>query len=102
MKLFIVTCLKEYQDDVIKIFRKANIEAFSVTPVVGYKDNSPVTLLENWFASGDEQFDSLMIFSFTGVENVEYGMNEIEAFNRETKTKFPVHAFVVPVEESTR
>ena len=39
MKLFIVTCLKEYQDDVIKIFKKAQISVFSVTDVVGFKDN---------------------------------------------------------------
>ena len=101
MRLFIVTCLKEYNEQVIKIFRESNIDIFSATPVVGYKQYTPVSLLENWFASGEEPFDSLMIFSFTSVENAEQGMNRINAFNKETDTKFPIHAFVVPVEKST-
>ncbi len=101
MKLLIVTCLKEYQDDVIKIFKKADIHAFSATQVIGYKDNNPPDLIENWFASGDELFDSLMIFSITAAENAEHGMNGIKIFNKETKTNFPVRVFIVPVERSS-
>jgi hypothetical protein len=37
MKFFIVTCLKECQEDVTKIFKEANIHAFSATDVIGFK-----------------------------------------------------------------
>ncbi len=44
MKFFIVTCLKEYQDDVTKIFKQANIHVFSATDVIGFKDNQHLDL----------------------------------------------------------
>jgi hypothetical protein len=101
MKFFIVTCLKEYQDDVTKIFKEANITVFSATDVIGFKDNQPFNLLEDWFASGDEKFDSLLIFSFTANENAEHGLQLIKKYNKESETNFPVRAFIVPVEKAT-
>jgi len=100
MKFFIVTCLKEYQDDVTKIFKQANIHVFSATDVIGFKDNQTPDLLREWFASGDEKFDSLMLFSFTAQENAEQGMDLIKKYNEMSETDFPVRAFIVPVEKS--
>lgn len=100
MKLFITTCLKEYQDDVIKIFRQANINVLSITDVIGFKDNHSLNLLEDWFASGDEKFDSVMIFSFTTAENAEKGMELMKHYNETNKTNFPLRAFILPVEKS--
>jgi len=101
MKFFIVTCLKEYQDDVCKIFKEAEIHVFSATDIIGFKDNQSPNLLADWFASGDEKFDSLFIFSFTADENAEHGLDLIKKYNEETATKFPVRAFVVPVEKAS-
>jgi hypothetical protein len=100
MKFFIITCLKEYQEDVYKIFKQANIHVFSATDVIGFKDNQTLNLLEDWFASGDERFDSMLLFSFTAGENAEHGMELINKFNEESKIDFPVRAFIVPVEKS--
>jgi len=101
MKFFIVTCLKECQEDVTKIFKEANIHAFSATDVIGFKDNQPLNLMEDWFASGDEKFDSLMLFSFTAAENAEYGMELIKKYNAASETNFPVRAIIVPVENAS-
>lgn len=101
MKIFIVTCLKEYQEDVTKIFKAANINVFSATDVLGFKDNQSPNLLEEWFATGDEKFDSLMLFSFTTSENAEKGIELISKYNIETETNFPVRGFIVPVEKSS-
>lgn len=101
MKLFITTCLKEYQDDVSKIFNQANISVFSVTDITGFKDDNSNDLLEGWFASGDEKFDSLLVFSFTSDANAEAGINLINDYNRKLKENFPVRAFIVPVDKST-
>jgi len=101
MKFFIVTCLKEYQDDVCKIFKEAKINVFSATDVIGFKDGEVANLLQDWFASGDEKFDSLFVFSFTADENAEYGMELIKKYNTETETNFPVRAFIVPVEKAS-
>ena len=101
MKFFVVTCLKEYQDDVCKIFKEASIHVFSATDVIGFKDNQSLNLLEAWFASGDEKFDSLFIFSFTSDANAELGLDLIKKYNEESKTNFPVRAFIVPVEKAS-
>jgi hypothetical protein len=101
MKFFVVTCLKEYQDDVCKIFKESSIHVFSATDVIGFKDNQSPNLLEAWFASGDEKFDSLFIFSFTSDENAEHGLYLIKKYNEESKTNFPVRAFIVPVEKAS-
>ena len=101
MKFFIVTCLKEYQDVVTKIFKQANIHVFSATDVIGFKDNQTPNLLEDWFASGDEKFDSMIIFSFTENENAEEAMELIKKYNETNDTGFPVRAFIVPVEKAS-
>ena len=36
MKLVIVTAVEEFQNDVLKLFKKANIESFSSSDIVGY------------------------------------------------------------------
>lgn len=101
MKLFITTCLKEYQDDVSKIFKQANISVFSVTDITGFKDDTFSNLLEDWFASGDEKFDSLLLFSFTTEANAEAAINLINNFNKMLEENFPLRAFIVPVDKST-
>jgi len=101
MKFFIVTCLKEYQDEVYRIFKQANIHVFSATDVIGFKDSQTPNLLEDWFASGDEKFDSLFIFSFALDENAGNAMELINGYNEKRKTGFPLRAFIVPVEKSS-
>ena len=101
MKFFIVTSLKEYQEDVCKIFKQANIHVFSATDVIGFKDNYSPNLLSDWFASGDEKFDSLLIFSFTSNENTERALELIKEYKEACQTSFPIRAFVVPVEKSS-
>jgi len=101
MKFFIVTCLKEYQDDVCEIFRQSQIRVFSATDVIGFKDSQQPNLLQDWFASGDEKFDSLFIFSFTDDQHAEKGMELIKQYNESHQSGFPVRAFIVPVEKSS-
>ncbi len=100
MKLFIITCLKDYQDDVLKIFKQAQITVLSIADVTGFKNDQSSDLLEDWFASGDEKFDSRVIFSFTVSEKAEIGMELVKQYNKEYETEFPLRAFIVPVEKS--
>ena len=101
MKFFIVTCLKEFQEDVSKIFKAANIHVFSAADVIGFKDGQTPNLLEEWFASGDEKFDSLFIFSFTEDESAEHALELIKQYNEENQTNFPIRAFIVPVDKAS-
>ncbi len=101
MKFFIVTCIKENQEIVQKILSKANINVYSSTDIIGYKNNQQPNLLEEWFAAGDEQCDSSMIFSFTTDENATQAFNQIIAYNNENPNDFPIRAFIVPVEKAS-
>ncbi|GAA3950095.1 hypothetical protein GO495_23305 [Chitinophaga oryziterrae] len=100
MKLFVVTSLKEYLGDISKIFNQANIRVFSTVDIIGYKQGTPNNLLDDWFASGEEDVDSMMIFSFTSEEGADHGMELIIGYNKRIKGNFPVRAFVLPVEKS--
>lgn len=101
MKFLIVTCIKESEEKVCSIFKESNIRAYSTTDIVGFKDNQQPNLLEDWFASGDEKFDSSMLFSFTNDENANLAMNLIVNYNQTNQTNFPIRAFIVPVEKSS-
>lgn len=100
MKLLVVTCLKEYLNEVSKIFKQANINVFSTSEIVGHRNGAPLNLLEDWFASGGEDVDSMMIFTFTPTANAEHGIALIRAYNATLKDNFPVRAFIMPVEKS--
>lgn len=100
MKLFIATLLKDYQEDIRKLFKDAKIQIFSSAEITGYKNNQVPNLLEEWFAAGEEHFDSVIIFSFTADENAIQGMKMVKEYNEINKNNFPVRAFIVPVEQS--
>lgn len=100
MKLFIITCLKEYLADVSKILKQAHIEVFSTSDIIGHRDGQPLNLLDDWFASGEEQFDSLMIFTFTSEANADGGMDLIKVYNQNLRENFPIRAFIVPIDKS--
>lgn len=100
MKLLIVTCLKEYFADVSQIFKRANIDVFSTSNIIGHRDGRPQNILEDWFARGEEQADSMMIFTFTNEANVQRAMELITDYNKNLKENFPARAFVLDVEKS--
>lgn len=100
MKLLIVTCLKEYLSDVSQIFKKSNIDVFSTSNIIGHRDSRSSNILEDWFARGEEQADSMMIFTFIDEANVQRAMELIADYNKNLKEHFPVRAFVLGVEKS--
>lgn len=101
MKLLIVTSLKEYQKEIASIFEKAGIKVFSVSETKGFKEDHNVNLLDSWFSSGKEHFDSIFLFSFTHDSNAEQALELVKAYNDVNKTNFPIRAFIVPVEKSS-
>lgn len=100
MKLLMVTCLKEYCNAVAQLFEKASIQVFSMTDVVGKKDGHKTNLVDNWFSSGEEEYDSAIIFSFTNKGNAEKALTLIDNYNSSVANDFPIRAFVLPVEKS--
>ena len=99
MKLVIVTAVEQFQKDVLKLFKNANIKNFSSSDIDGYKNGSSVLMASNWFSAGKGGNESNMFFSFTEDENINVLFGLIEEFNKNLETNNPLKAIVVPIEK---
>ena len=99
MKLVIVTAVKEFQKDVLKLFNNANIENFSSSDIDGYKNGSSILMASNWFSGGKGGNESSLFFSFTEEEHIDVLFKLIKEFNTNLVTNNPVKAVVVPIEK---
>ena len=99
MKLLIVTCLNELLDDIKNIFNQADIDVFSTANIIGHRNGQAENMLADWFASGDEQADSVMFFTFTTESKAALSMELIMNYNKNLKENFPVRAFMLDVEK---
>ncbi len=97
MKLLVVLSVKEYQRKVTALLEEAGVNRFSVADIAGYKKNKGSI---SWFAShpDSEKTDSILLFSFAGEEIANQAINKINECNAEMQNPFPVHAFVMNVE----
>jgi len=99
MKLVIVTAVEEFQNDVLKLFKKANIESFSSSGIDGYKNIPSVLRTSSWFPSKKGGNESRMFFSFTDDEHIDTLFDLLKVFNKQLETNNPIKAIVVPVEK---
>lgn len=101
MKLLIVISLKEYKHVVAQIFEEANIAVYSATDTIGFKDNGTSSPIEGWFAGGSGQFNSIFLFSFTEDTSAHLALELFKEYNESKECKFPIRAFIVPVEAAS-
>lgn len=99
MKLVIVTAVKEFQKDVLNLFKKANIENFSSSDIDGHKNGTSVLMASSWFSGGKAGNESQLFFSFTEDEHIEVLFQFIREFNSNLETNNPIKAVVVPIEK---
>ncbi len=98
MKLLIVTVVEEFEKDILRLFKKANIESFSESHIDGYKNTTSMVRTASWFPSEKGGVDSSLFFSFTQEANIDQLFNLIEEFNQNIETNNPIKAIVVPIE----
>ncbi|WP_458626997.1 hypothetical protein [Winogradskyella sp. PC D3.3] len=98
MKLVIVTAVEQYQKEVLKLFKKANIESFSSSDIDGHKNGSSLLMTSNWFPAEKGGNESSMFFSFTDNEHIDALFEVIKEFNENLETNNPIKAIVVPIE----
>jgi len=99
MKLVIVTAVEAFQKDILKLFKKANIENFSSSDINGYKNGSSVLMTSSWFPGEKFGNESRLFFSFTEDKNIDLLFNVIKKFNTNLETNNPIKAIVVPIEK---
>ena len=100
MKLLIVTTVSDFQKEVLKLFKQANIEAFSSSEIDGYKNTNSLVATQSWFPGHKGGNESLMFFSFTDEEKIDEIFTYIKEFNKDLETNNPVRAIVLPIEKS--
>lgn len=99
MKLLIVTVVEQFEKEVLRLFKSANIENFSGSDIDGYK-NPTAMVRAAWFPSEKSGVESGMFFSFTKDENIDILFAEIKKFNENLETYNPIKAVVVPIERA--
>ncbi|MDR2233118.1 MAG: hypothetical protein LBE56_08355 [Tannerella sp.] len=101
MKLLIVLSIQEYREQVASLLQRAGVKRFSAMNITGHKKSESNI---GWFAanSGNAKTNSLMLFSFTSQEVSNQVIESINSYNTETDNPFPIHAFVVDVENFSK
>lgn len=99
MKLVIVTAVEEFQKDVLKLFKNANIENFSSSDIDGYKNRPSILMASNWFSGVKGGNESVLFFSFTDDGHIDLLFSLIKEFNKNLETNNPLKAIVVPIEK---
>jgi len=99
MKLLIVTAVAEFEKEILRLFKKANIESFSESHIDGYKNPTSMVRTASWFPSEKSGVESSLFFSFTQEENIDGLFILIKEFNQNLETNNPIRAVVVPIEK---
>lgn len=103
MKLIIVLSITDYKKQVIKILDTAGIKRFSTLDITGYKKRKENATL-NWFGTEIQEVktNSILLFSFAPKEVADRVVKEFDRCNEDNPTPFPVHAFVLDVEQYSK
>ncbi len=100
MKMLVITSIKEDARAVSRIMDKADIPAFSVTETTGHTTAFVNLQPDIWFGKSNDGEHSLFFFSFTEDGKAAHAVELVKLFNRKSHTKFPLRAFVLPVEQA--
>jgi len=99
MKLLMVTAVEQFHDDILKLFKMAEIESFSGSEIDGYKSAKSLLMTNSWFPSSSGGAESSLFFAFTEDSKIEKLFDLLEDFNKNLETKNPVKAVVLPIEK---
>ncbi|WP_333876764.1 hypothetical protein [Flavobacterium sp.] len=99
MKLLIITAIAEFEKDIKKLLKNAEVVTFSYRDVTSYKDVSEEFIETNWFASEMNETESLLFYAFVKKENVDLLFQWVADFNAKQTTKAHVQVAVLHVEK---
>lgn len=98
MKLMILTSVSSYENEILKLLKAANIEAFSSSEIDGYKTNNQLIATQSWFPMTAGGSESLLFFSFTKTEQLNKVIDLVKDFNSNQAENNPIRLAVLPVE----
>ena len=100
MKLVIITAIQEFEAEIKKQLKKAEVTTYSFKNVSGYRDNSADAIESNWFSSEMKITESILFYAFVKKENVALLFDGVNEFNIQQKTHSNIHVAVLNIEQS--
>jgi len=99
MKLLIITAVKSYEKEAVKLFKQAGILAFSNTDINGFKALDQEDLIDNWFSSSVQNVKSVLFFTFSEEDKIDLLLKELEILNTRIESANPLKAIVLNIEK---
>jgi hypothetical protein len=99
MKMVFITCVSDYEKDIMKLLEEAEVNAFSAFNIEGYRNEKNELDFQSWFPYTKLGSESLMFFSFETLDKIRNLFNHIRKHNNSLATN-PVKAVVMPIDES--
>jgi hypothetical protein len=100
MKLLLITAVKEFENEIKQLLKKASVQSFSYQKVKGLKNSSGEAIESNWFGSEMNETDSILFYAFTAKEKVDALFELVEYFNIEQESLSHIHIAVLNIEKS--
>lgn len=100
MKLLVITAIKEFKKDILKMLKGAGVKNFSYREVTGFRDNSKDSVELNWFASDMNENESILFYTFVNEESVDSLFGLVEVYNSNQANESRVHIVVLNIEKS--
>ncbi|QKJ64317.1 hypothetical protein [Flavobacterium sp. M31R6] len=100
MKLLLITAVKEFENQIKQLLKKASVQSFSYQEVKGFKNSTGEAVESNWFGSEMNETDSILFYAFTAKEKVDALFELVEYFNVEQESLSHIHIAVLNIEKS--
>ena len=99
MKLVLITAVHSFKREIQHLLKQSGVKTYSYREVTGFKDVSEEALASNWFGSEINENESIALYAFVPVENLEKLYELILIFNQELETKSKVHLATFSIEK---
>lgn len=96
----VITAIREYKKDILKMLRVAGVKNFSYREVTGFQDNSGDEVGLNWFASEMNENESILFYAFVNKEIVEPFFSLVNVYNSQQGNESRIHIAVLSIEKS--
>lgn len=100
MKMIVITAIRLFEVDIVKMLKENNVNAFSSTELVGHANKKSSNNSDNWFGGGNGHKESMLFFAFIPEQNVDTVFHAVEDFNEKQTTESRIHLAVLNVEKS--
>jgi len=99
MKLVLLTSIQEFETDIKKMLKNAQVHSYSYKEVKGYKNNTE-ELASNWFGTEMPENDSVIFYAFVPKTNSSAVFEAVAKFNEQQESLSHIHIAVINIEQS--